>query len=99
LKDDFPFASSVYYTNLWFQVYLIMAIALQPRCIQLRKVMRILQVPRRDYAVAVQRNAFKNRGPLYSDKAITMRCARPDQSTQTVWERERGYAGGVLEEQ
>jgi hypothetical protein len=50
--------------------------------------MRILQVPRRDYALAVQRNAFKNRGPLYSDKAVTMRCARPDQSTQTV--RHRG---------
>lgn len=50
----------------------------------IERVMRILQVPRRDYATAVERSAFKNRGPTYSDKAVTMRCARPDQSTQTV---------------
>jgi DNA-directed RNA polymerase I subunit RPA2 len=60
------------------------------------KVMRILQVPRRDYALAVQRNAFKNRGPLYSDKAVTMRCARPDQSTQTVRRRGGGAKGSPL---
>eukprot|EP01041_Mallomonas_annulata_P009281 gene9281-19260_t len=50
----------------------------------LERVIRLLQVPRRNYATALERNSFKNRGPLYSDRGITMRCVRPDQSSSTV---------------
>jgi DNA-directed RNA polymerase I subunit RPA2 len=51
----------------------------------IERVVRLLQVPRRNYPMAIERTAFKNRGASYSAKAVTMRCARPnDQSTQTV---------------
>jgi DNA-directed RNA polymerase I subunit RPA2 len=51
----------------------------------IERVVRLLQVPRRNYPMCVQRSAFKGRGANYSDKAVTMRCARcTDQSTQTV---------------
>lgn len=44
----------------------------------------MLQVPRRNYCMAIERGTFKNRGPAYSDKGVTMRCARADQSTTTI---------------
>jgi DNA-directed RNA polymerase I subunit RPA2 len=50
----------------------------------IERVIRLLQVPRRNYPLALERASFKNRGSSYSDKAVTMRCARPDQSSVTV---------------
>jgi DNA-directed RNA polymerase I subunit RPA2 len=50
----------------------------------IERVIRLLQVPRRNHAMAIQRNSYKNRGPSYSDKGVAMRCARPDQSSITV---------------
>jgi DNA-directed RNA polymerase I subunit RPA2 len=48
------------------------------------KVVRLLQMPRRNHAMAVQRGAFAKRGPGYSDRAVSMKCCRPDQSAVTV---------------
>lgn len=42
------------------------------------------QVPKRNYAHAISRGTFKDRGQGYSEKGVTMRCARSDQSTLTV---------------
>lgn len=50
----------------------------------IERVIRLLQVPRRNYCMALERPTFKNRGPAYSDKGVTMRCARPDQTTVTI---------------
>ena len=50
----------------------------------LERVIRLLQVPRRNYATALDRNSYKNRGMLYTDKGVMMRCVRPDQSSSTV---------------
>jgi DNA-directed RNA polymerase I subunit RPA2 len=48
------------------------------------KVVRLLQVPRRNFAAAVTRSSYKKRGAGFSDKGVSMRCARRDQTTLTV---------------
>jgi DNA-directed RNA polymerase I subunit RPA2 len=53
-------------------------------CNGIERIIRMLQVPRRNYPMAVQRSAYAKRGPLYSNKAIMMRCVRPDQSGVTI---------------
>lgn len=50
----------------------------------IERVVRLLQVPRRNYAMAIERSSFKNRGPSFSDKGVSMRCVRPDQSSRTI---------------
>lgn len=50
----------------------------------IERVIRLLQVPRRNYATAIERSSYKNRGLSYSDKGIAMRCVRPDQSSVTI---------------
>ena len=50
----------------------------------IERVIRLLQVPRRNMATAIERGSFKNRGPTYSDRGVTMRCVRPDQSSVTM---------------
>lgn len=50
----------------------------------IERVIRLLQIPHRNHAMAVERNSFKNRGPAYSDKGVSMRCVRSDQSSITV---------------
>lgn len=50
----------------------------------IERVIRLLQVPRRNYAAAIERSSYKNRGPSYSDKGVAMRCVRPDQSSITI---------------
>ena len=50
----------------------------------IERVIRLLQVPRRNYATAIERNSFKKRGPAYSDKGVVMRCCRPDQTSITM---------------
>ncbi|CAN0019079.1 unnamed protein product, partial [Ectocarpus fasciculatus] len=50
----------------------------------IERVIRLLQVPKRNYAHAISRGTFKDRGQGYSEKGVMMRCARKDQSTLTV---------------
>ncbi|PSN64243.1 DNA-directed RNA polymerase I [Corynespora cassiicola Philippines] len=49
----------------------------------IEKIIRMLLVGRRNYPMAITRNAFKNRGPGYTEFGIVIRCARPDQTSQT----------------
>eukprot|EP00606_Chrysophyceae_sp_TOSAG23-5_P000115 GSChrysophyteH2.ASY1.ANO1.410.1 assembled CDS len=53
-------------------------------CNGIERVIRLLQVPRRNHALAIQRSSFKNRGAAYSDLGVSMRCVRPDQSSITM---------------
>eukprot|EP00605_Chrysophyceae_sp_TOSAG23-4_P002894 GSChrysophyteH1.ASY1.ANO1.3189.1 assembled CDS len=53
-------------------------------CNGIERVVRLLQVPRRNHAMAIQRSSFRNRGNAYSDLGVTMRCVRPDQSSITI---------------
>ena len=50
----------------------------------IERVIRLLQVPRRNYAAAIERSSFKNRGAAYSDKGVVMRCCRADQSSVSI---------------
>ena len=50
----------------------------------IERVVRLLQVPRRNHASAIERSSYKNRGLSYSDKGVAMRCVRPDQSSVTI---------------
>jgi len=50
----------------------------------IERVVRLLQVPRRNQAMALERSSFKNRGRNYTDKGVTMRCVRPDQTSVTI---------------
>jgi DNA-directed RNA polymerase I subunit RPA2 len=50
----------------------------------IERVIRLLQIPHRNHALAIQRSSYKNRGNSYSDKGVAMRCARADQSSITV---------------
>jgi DNA-directed RNA polymerase I subunit RPA2 len=50
----------------------------------LERVIRLLQVPRRNHATAIERSSFKNRGQDYSDKGIMMRCTRRDNSSVSL---------------
>ncbi|GBG30912.1 DNA-directed RNA polymerase subunit beta [Hondaea fermentalgiana] len=48
------------------------------------RVVRLLQIPRRNHIMAVDRPSFKKRGPTFSTKAVSMRCVGPDQVGSTV---------------
>lgn len=50
----------------------------------IERIIRLLQVPRRNFATAIERSSFRNRGTDYSDKGVAMRCARRDQSSITI---------------
>lgn len=50
----------------------------------IERVIRLLQIQRRNYAVAIERNTFRNRGNNYSDKGVAMKCTRKDLSSNTV---------------
>ena len=45
----------------------------------------MLQVPRRDHPLAIQRSSYKKRGPTYTDLGVAIRCGRQngDQSSVT----------------
>ena len=49
----------------------------------IERCIRMLQIPRRNHATAIQRSSYKNRGPTYTDLGIAMRCSRGDQSSIT----------------
>jgi DNA-directed RNA polymerase I subunit RPA2 len=42
----------------------------------IERCVRLLQVPRRNHATAIQRSSYKNRGNTYTDLGVAMRCAR-----------------------
>ena len=44
----------------------------------------MLQMPRRNHIMATNRSAFAKRGRQFTTKAVSIRCARPDQTTITV---------------
>jgi|UPI00043EBA79 DNA-directed RNA polymerase I subunit RPA2 len=48
------------------------------------RCVRLLQMPRRHHIMAVRRGAFANRGALYTDLAVFMKCVKRDQSAVTV---------------
>lgn len=48
------------------------------------RCVRLLQMPRRHHMMAVRRGAFANRGDLYTELAVFMKCVRRDQSAVTV---------------
>jgi DNA-directed RNA polymerase I subunit RPA2 len=47
------------------------------------KLIRLLQVNRRNFPMAIYRPSFANRGPGYSAHGIIIRCVRPDETSQT----------------
>jgi DNA-directed RNA polymerase I subunit RPA2 len=49
----------------------------------IEKIIRMLQVGRRNYPMAIKRPAFTNRGPGYTPLGIIIRSVRPDQTSQT----------------
>jgi DNA-directed RNA polymerase I subunit RPA2 len=53
-------------------------------CNGIERIVRMLQMPRRNHIMAIQRPSYTKRGPLYSNKAVSVRSARPDQSTITL---------------
>lgn len=50
----------------------------------LERLIRLLQVTRRNFPLVLERSSFKNRGLSYSDKGVMMRCTRTDQSSKTI---------------
>jgi DNA-directed RNA polymerase I subunit RPA2 len=50
----------------------------------IERIVRLLQVPRRNHATAIERSSYRNRGASYSDRGVAMRCVRPDQSSITI---------------
>lgn len=53
-------------------------------CNGIERLVRMLQLTKRNYPMAITRSAYTNRGPLYSNKGVVMRCVRPDQSSVTI---------------
>ena len=51
----------------------------------IERCVRLLQIPRRNHATAIQRANYKNRGNTYTDLGVAMRCSRHngDQSSIT----------------
>ncbi len=49
----------------------------------IEKIIRMLQVNRRNYPMAINRSAFAKRGPGYTSYGILIRSMRPDQTSQT----------------
>ena len=47
------------------------------------KLIRMLIVPKRNYAIALIRNTLKNRGAAYTEFGIQLRSVRPDETSQT----------------
>eukprot|EP01006_Ploeotia_vitrea_P039418 TRINITY_DN66349_c5_g12_i1.p1 TRINITY_DN66349_c5_g12~~TRINITY_DN66349_c5_g12_i1.p1 ORF type:complete len:1279 (+),score=714.79 TRINITY_DN66349_c5_g12_i1:34-3837(+) len=50
----------------------------------IERICRILIMQRRNHVLAIVRPSFTNRGTNYTAYATTIRCVRPDQSSQTV---------------
>lgn len=62
----------------------------------IERVIRLIQVPRRNHATAVERNSYKNRGASYSEKGVAMRCCRRDNSSVTLTMHYLNNGGATL---
>jgi len=49
----------------------------------IEKIIRMLIMPRRNYPLAMVRNSWKTRGPLFTEFGISIRCILPDQTGNT----------------
>lgn len=49
----------------------------------IEKLIRMLIVQRRNHAMSIVRPSFVNRGPMYTQYGVQIRCVRPDQTSQT----------------
>ncbi|KAH6689206.1 DNA-directed RNA polymerase I subunit RPA2 [Plectosphaerella plurivora] len=49
----------------------------------IEKIIRLLQVNRRNFPMAIYRPSFANRGPGYSPHGIIIRSVKPDETSQT----------------
>lgn len=47
------------------------------------RLIRFLIVPRRNHVTAIVRPSFSNRGATYTKFGVSIRCVRPDQTSQT----------------
>ena len=51
----------------------------------IERIIRMLQIPKRNYPMAITRSSYARRGRLYTDKGVAIRCVRPgDQSSATL---------------
>ncbi|KAJ8622002.1 hypothetical protein MRB53_030531 [Persea americana] len=53
-------------------------------CSGMERLFRLLIMPKRNYPMALVRDAFRNRGEGYSNQAVVIRCVREDQSAVTL---------------
>lgn len=54
-------------------------------CNGIERCIRMLQMPRRNHIMAIERSSFGRRGPAFSNMATSIRCVRRDQSAVTVY--------------
>lgn len=50
----------------------------------IERCVRLLQVPRANHATAIQRSNYKNRGKLYTDLGVAVRCQRYNGDMSTI---------------
>ncbi|XP_070550165.1 DNA-directed RNA polymerase I subunit RPA2-like [Ptychodera flava] len=50
----------------------------------IERVIRMLVLPRRNFAMAIFRPAWKSRGKLYTEYGVSMRCVKNDQSAMNI---------------
>ena len=62
----------------------------------IERIIRLLQVPHRNHAMAIQRSSYVNRGNSYSDLGVMMRCVRPDQTSITMTMHYLNNGGATL---
>jgi DNA-directed RNA polymerase I subunit RPA2 len=48
------------------------------------RLIRMLIMPRRNYPIAISRPSWRNRGALYTEYGVQIRCVRRDQSSSTL---------------
>ena len=53
-------------------------------CNGIERVIRLLQMPRRNHIMAIHRPSFANRGPGFSAKAVSIRCVDRTESSQAL---------------
>lgn len=49
----------------------------------IERVIRMLQIPRRNYPTAIQRGSYMARGSLYTDKGVSIRCTNQASTSRT----------------
>lgn len=49
----------------------------------IERIIRLLQVNKRNFPIAIDRKSFTNRGSEYTTKGVAMRCVRPDETSIT----------------